>query len=63
VGVLRCGVEVDDPGVERVAWIYRESRDPDEFLERAGSAEGHAPGERLGALDIEADDPRLARRT
>ena len=38
-----------------------EPSDADEFFERPGSAKGHAPGERLRALDIEADDARFGR--
>src|SRR4029077_18854639 len=37
--------------------------DADEFLERTGSVKGHAPGERLSALDIEAEHASFDRRS
>jgi hypothetical protein len=49
--------------VEGIARVDSNSCDADEFFERTGSAKGHAPGERLRALDIEADDARFDRRS
>ncbi len=62
MGVLRRGVEVDDAGVETVPRVDGEGGDADDLLEGSRWAERHAAGERLRALDVEADDPRLARK-